>query len=325
MGEREKAVDPVLPVVLPACVAEHLHADTQSRPYAKMLPDALRDTLEERLDVTIESAAAVGGGCIATACRLETDAAPFFLKYGDEEVARTFPGEAAGLEALATADSPLTVPSVLETGPPTSGRPGFLVMEWINAGREGRRFWERFGEGLAALHRHTADEYGFPQDNFIGRSPQSNDWMDDWPTFFREQRLAPQVAMAREQNCWRPGWEDALEALYRRLPEILPATPEPSVLHGDLWKGNFMVTAVGTPALIDPATYYGHRETDLAMTELFGGYEDRFYEAYRSAWSLEPGYETRRDIYNLYHLLNHLNLFGGGYANSVEQILRPFA
>mgnify|MGYP000471041308 CR=1 FL=1 len=289
-----------------------------------MLPDALRDTLEERLDVTINAVAAVSGGCIANACRLETDAAPFFLKYGDEEVARTFPGEAAGLDALAAAESPLAVPAVRDTAAPTDDRPGFLVMEWINAGRKGRNFWERFGEGLAALHRHTAKTYGFERDNFIGRLPQSNDWTDDWPTFFREQRLAPQVAMAQERNRWRTDWDRPLQALYRRLPEILPASPEPSVLHGDLWQGNYMVTAVGDPALIDPATYYGHREADLAMTELFGGYDDAFYDAYRGAWSLASGYDTRRAVYNLYHLINHLNLFGGGYAGQVERILRPF-
>jgi len=289
-----------------------------------MLPDNLRETLEDRLDVTIESAASVGGGCIANACRLETDAAPFFLKYGDEKVARTFSGEAAGLEALGAAESPLEIPRVLDTAPPDGDRPGFLVMEWINAGRKGRNFWERFGEGLAALHRHTADEYGFERDNFIGRLPQSNEWMDEWPAFFRKERLAPQVDMARERDRWRSDWIGPLERLYRRLPEILPATPEPSVLHGDLWKGNYMVTAVGDPALIDPATYYGHREADLAMTELFGGYDNRFYEAYRATWSLESGYDTRRDVYNLYHLINHLNLFGGGYAGGVEQILRRF-
>lgn len=290
-----------------------------------MLPDALRDALEDQLEVQIESVAPVGGGCIANACRLETDGSPFFLKYGDDEVARTFPGEAAGLEALGTADSPLVVPSVVETAPPDGERSGFLVMEWINAGRQGRRFWERFGEGLAALHRHTADAYGFERDNFIGQLPQQNEWMERWPTFFREQRLEPQVEMARNRGRWRTNWTSPLDTLYRRLPEILPATPEPSVLHGDLWKGNFMVTAVGDPALIDPAAYYGHREADLAMTELFGGYDDRFYDAYRAAWSLAPGYEMRREVYNLYHLINHLNHFGGGYAGSVASTLEQFA
>ncbi len=289
-----------------------------------MIPDSLRETLEDRLDVTIESVAAVGGGCIANACRVETDGAPFFLKYGDEDVARTFPAEAAGLDALDEADSPLTVPSVLEIASPTDDHPGFLVMEWINSGRKGRRFWERFGEGLAELHRHTADEYGFDRNNFIGQSPQSNEWMDEWPAFFRSERLEPQVQMARDRGRWQSDWNRPLEALYRRLPELLPQTPDPSVLHGDLWKGNFMVTAVGEPAIFDPATYYGHREADLAMTELFGGFQDRFYDVYRDAWALEPGYETRRDIYNLYHLINHLNLFGAGYAGSVERTLTSF-
>lgn len=290
-----------------------------------MIPDSLRETLEARLDLTIDSVAPVSGGCIANACRLETDGSPLFLKYGDEDVARTFPGEAAGLEALGAADSPLVVPPVLETASPAGDRPGFLVMEWVNSGRKGRRFWDRFGEGLAELHRHAADAYGFEADNFIGQLPQKNEWMDNWPAFFRSQRLEPQVAMARERGRWRSDWTGALEALYRRLPEILPGAPEASVLHGDLWKGNFMVTATGEPAIIDPAAYYGHREADLAMTELFGGFQDRFYEAYRGAWDLEPGYETRRDVYNLYHLINHLNHFGAGYASSVERTLRPFA
>jgi len=289
-----------------------------------MLPDALRDALEDRLDVSIESAAAVGGGCIANASRVETDGRPVFLKYGDQEVARTFPGEAVGLEALGEADSPLRVPSVLDTAPPTDDRPGFLVMEWIHTGRKGRRFWEQFGDGLAALHRHAADAYGFDRDNFIGRLPQQNEWTDRWPTFFREQRLEPQVARARERGRWQSGWDRGLEGLYRRLPDILPQHPTPSVLHGDLWKGNFMVSAPGAPAIIDPAAYYGHREADLAMTELFGGFQDRFYEAYRASWGLESGYETRRDVYNLYHLVNHLNHFGGGYASSVERVLEPF-
>lgn len=289
-----------------------------------MVPDALRNELEDRLHITVESAAAVRGGCIANASRIETGGAPLFLKYGDDAVARTFPGEAAGLEALAAADSPLTIPSVVETAPPEGNRPGFLVMEWINSGRSGRRFWEAFGTGLAVLHRHTADAYGFEQDNFIGQSPQPNAWMDRWPSFFQEQRLAPQVEMARERGRWRTDWDAPLDRLYRRLPEILPPAPAASILHGDLWNGNYMVTATGEPAIIDPAAYYGHREADLAMTELFGGYDDRFYDAYRSAWSLAPGYETRRDIYNLYHLINHLNLFGGSYAAQVEDALRPF-
>jgi fructosamine-3-kinase len=289
------------------------------------LPESLREALESRMEAEIDEVVAVSGGCIANACRVETGGAPYFLKWGDEEVARTFPGEAAGLEALAAADSEVHVPSVVDTDSPTDERPGFLVMEWINTGRRGRRFWEDFGRGLADVHRRTADEYGFEQDNFIGRLPQSNTWMGSWPNFFREQRLEPQVEMARERGRWKSEWNRRLDTLYRRLDDLLPADPPASVLHGDLWKGNFMVTAIGEPALIDPATYYGHREADLAMTELFGGFEEPFYDAYREAWTLEPGYEERREIYNLYHLINHLNHFGAGYANSVANTLNAFA
>ncbi|PSQ95275.1 MAG: fructosamine kinase [Bacteroidetes bacterium SW_9_63_38] len=289
-----------------------------------MLPKVLRETLESRLDVTIHGASRVGGGCIASACRLDTDGGTLFLKYGDERVARTFPGEAAGLEAMRAAASPLIIPAVIDRASPDGDCPGFLVMEWIETGQESDSFWAAFGRGLAQMHRYAEAQYGFEQDNFIGRLPQQNEWMEAWPAFFRTQRLEPQVRMARERNRWQSDWTEGLEALYRRLPDLLPDTPEASVLHGDLWKGNYMVTAEGTPAVIDPATYYGHREADLAMTELFGGYKDRFYAAYREAWPLASGYETRKDVYNLYHLINHLNLFGAGYAGSVEEILRTF-
>mgnify|MGYP006268556217 CR=1 FL=1 len=286
-----------------------------------MIPDSLRDHLNGHLDMEIKGCAAVRGGSIANSCRLETPDASFFLKYGKREVAKTFAGEVAGLNALREACQSLMVPEVVETREATGDVPGYLLMQWINAGRLGRRFWEHFGRGLAEMHRVTHDRYGFGQSNHIGRLPQDNEWTEDWPTFFRHQRLDPQVARARESGQWQSDWDAALDRLYLHLPEYLPACPPASVLHGDLWKGNYMVTATGEPALIDPATYYGHREADLAMTELFGGYDDMFYRAYRDAWPLEDGYEIRKDIYNLYHLINHLNHFGGSYAGSVAKTL----
>jgi fructosamine-3-kinase len=198
-------------------------------------------------------------------------------------------------------------------------------MHWINSGRKGLHFWSAFGQGVVALHEHTGDAFGFEQDNFIGRLPQHNDTERTWPRFFRSQRLAPQVRMARERGAWQSEWDTPLETLYRRLPDLLPKQPPPSIVHGDLWSGNFMVTAVGEAALVDPAAYYGHREVDLAMTELFGGFDEAFYQSYRAAWPLEPGYEERRSIYNLYHLINHLNHFGGRYAGSVASTLQAFA
>lgn len=289
------------------------------------LPTTVAEAIAIHLSSPIRRVSSVGGGCIANATRIDTDEGAFFLKYGAGEVARTFPAEAAGLRALRAAGSPLIIPAVVAAEEDAAGHLGFLLMEWIETGAAGQDFWETFGRGLAALHRHTAGRYGFDQDNFIGRLPQRNGWAATWPAFFRHHRLEPQVQMARERGRWQSAWNRALESLYRRLDDLLPAQPPPSILHGDLWSGNFLVTLAGPAALIDPAAYYGHREADLAMTELFGGFSASLYGAYREAWPLAPGYDTRREIYNLYHLINHLNHFGGGYAGSVASILKRFA
>ena len=291
----------------------------------RALPEALRDRLETRLGRSIDRHTPVGGGCIANACRVEAGERSYFLKWGGADVARTFDAEAAGLRALRAAASPLVVPEVVATEPAGDEAPGFLVLDWIEEGRPDAAFWEAFGRGLAALHRHTVEGYGFEVDNFIGRLPQSNARYEAWPAFFRAERLDPQVKRAREAGRWRRIWDAGLDGLYARLGDLLPEKPSASILHGDLWSGNFLATTAGPAALIDPAAYFGHRETDLALTELFGGFDRAFYAAYREAWPLEPGYEERRKVYNLYHLINHLNHFGGGYAGSVASVVRRFA
>ncbi|MDX1529946.1 MAG: fructosamine kinase family protein, partial [Rhodothermales bacterium] len=204
--------------------------------------------------------------------------------------------------------------------------PGVLLMEWVEPRNKGRGFGERFGEGLAQLHRHTSGDgrYGFDRANFIGRLPQANDWHGSWPAFFRSRRLEPQVRMARERRRWRSGWTALADRLFDRLDALLPEAPPASVLHGARGGATARAAAGGRAALVDPAAYYGHRETDLSMTELFGGFDRDFYAGYRSAWPLEPGYDERREVYNLYHLLNHLNHFGASYAGGVERVLRRF-
>lgn len=289
-----------------------------------MLPEALSQALRPHLGAAIRKHASVGGGCIANASRLETDEGTYFLKWGRGEVAQTLPAEAAGLRALRGARSPLFVPDVRAVQAETEEAPGFLLMAWIEEGTRGTDFWEAFGQGLAALHRHTAERYGFDVDNFIGRLPQQNAWEPSWAAFFRAYRLEPQAAMARERGRWSSDWNAPFEALLDQLGALLPEQPPASVLHGDLWSGNFLVEVSGRAALIDPAAYYGHREADLAMTELFGGFSAPFCAAYREAWPLEPGYERRREVYNLYHLINHLNHFGQSYAGSVARILKRF-
>ncbi|MEP0548269.1 MAG: fructosamine kinase family protein [Rhodothermales bacterium] len=290
------------------------------------LPNAVVDRLRPHVG-DIRRSEPVGGGCIANAMRIEAGGTRYFLKWSGGEAGQTFEAEAAGLRALRNAASPLLVPDVMATWNADDTGPGALLMGWIEPGRTDAAFWERFGEALAALHRSTPADgrYGFERDNFIGRTPQPNAWRMTWPNFFRSQRLEPQIALARSRGGWRERWNAPAERLLDRLPEWLPVSPPASILHGDLWSGNFLPASDGCAALIDPATYYGHRETDLALTELFGGFDRRFYDAYRAAWPLEPGYAARREVYNLYHLLNHLNLFGAGYAGQVERTLRRFA
>ncbi len=260
------------------------------------LPDAVAESVRPHVGA-VRRASPVGGGCIANATRVEAERGQFFLKWGGGEVGQTFEAEAAGLRALRDAESPVLIPAVVAAWNGTEALAGVLLMEWIEAGNRDAGFWERFGEALATLHRTTSADgcYGFERDNFIGRSPQHNAWRPAWPDFFRSQRLEPQIEWAREAGRWQQEWSEPAERLLARLGDLLPASPPASILHGDLWSGNFLATRDGRAALIDPATYFGHRETDLALSELFGGFDSRFYDAYRAAWPLEPGYAERRD------------------------------
>ena len=284
------------------------------------MTEAVRAHIEEKVGL-VQAIEVIGGGCIANASRVATGAGDCFVKWGNASVAVTFEAEAAGLKALAAANTSLIIPTVISC----DATIGCLILEWVDTESKSASFSRAFGQALAHLHRHEGKDYGFDQDNFIGRTPQYNDWRSSWPAFFREMRLVPQVTMARKANLWQDAWDLALERLYQRLGDMLPDQPERSILHGDLWAGNYIVGVGGKAVLIDPACYYGHRETDLAMTELFGGFDRDFYAAYREAWPLTSGYEERRSIYNLYHLINHLNLFGSGYASGITSVLKSFA
>jgi len=281
---------------------------------------------------TLSKSTPVGGGSInETYCLEGSDAARYFLKLNDAQHLPMFVAEAEGLHAIAATDT-IRVPHPIAHG--SAGRQGYLVLEHLELSSHGDA--KLLGEQLAALHRCTSppsplqgggnrgitSRYGFTQDNFIGTTPQPNGWKDDWIDFWREQRLGFQLRLAEQNGCG-----GQLQRLGEKLMDSLPAffvgyTPQPSLLHGDLWSGNHAFLADGTPAIFDPAAYYGDREADLAMTELFGGYPADFYAAYRAAYPLDAGYATRRDLYNLYHVLNHANLFGGGYAGQAEQMMR---
>lgn len=285
--------------------------------------DAIRPEVEA-VTGPIARVEATGAGCISTALRIEAARGTFFLKASAGAPGDTFEAEAAGLEALrAAAPGDLGVPRVLGVRNRGAG-PGFLLLEWIEPGRADERHWRRLGAALAALHRAPAPgggAYGFDVDDFIGRLPQANGWMEDWPAFFARRRLLPQIERARAGGRWRKRWDAHAARLLAGIGGLLPARPRPSLLHGDLWSGNQLAGADGRAWLIDPAAYVGDREADLAMTELFGGFAPAFHDAYRAAWPIDPGYADRRAVYDLYHLLNHLNHFGGSYAASVERTL----
>jgi fructosamine-3-kinase len=230
-----------------------------------------------------------------------------------------FVAETAGLAAIG-ATATLPVPRSITHG--TVDDRSYLLLEYLELGSRGNA--ALLGERLAALHRHTASQFGFPHDNFIGSTPQPNARKNDWIDFWREQRLGFQLRLAAKN-----GYGE-LQHEGERLLDALPAffadyTPRPSLLHGDLWSGNHAYLADGTPVIFDPAAYYGDRECDLAMTELFGGYPADFYAAYRAAWPLDEGYGTRRDLYNLYHILNHANLFGDGYVRQAAQMMQKLS
>lgn len=280
------------------------------------LSNAIRDATHRPF--TLRAATPVGGGSINEAFRLEgTDGSRYFLKHNDAQHHPMFIAEAAGLDAIAATQA-IRVPQPVAHG--IAGAHSFLVLEHLDL--HGRGNADLLGEQLAALHRVHTLQFGWHQDNFIGTFPQPNAWTTDWLTFWRERRLGFQLALAAEN-----GYGGNLQRIGEKLLGALPAffagyTPQPSLLHGDLWGGNHGYLANGTPVLFDPAPYYGDREADLAMTELFGGFDARFYAAYRATWPLDDGYALRRDLYNLYHILNHANLFGGSYARQAEQMMQ---
>jgi fructosamine-3-kinase len=261
----------------------------------------------------------IGGGCINSAHELRGHAGSVFVKTNRAALAHMFEAEFHGLQEMADSGA-IRVPEPVCWG--VDGDTAYLVMEMIQLGGSGRGAMTRFGEQLAAMHRTTRDQFGWVMDNTIGSTIQINTPGQDWITFWREQRLGYQLQLAARHGCGgdlqRPG-----EQLLLQLPAFFSDhKPEASLLHGDLWSGNYSIDNQGQPVIFDPAVYYGDREADLAMTELFGGFGSEFYAAYNASWPLQPGYAVRKTLYNLYHILNHLNLFGGGYLSQAQHMLQ---
>ena len=285
-------------------------------PFPDGLDNAIRQIAGSR--TTIHRLTEVGGGSISRAFVAETDHGKWFIKLNQADLLDLFEAEADGLRALSSCPE-LQVPGVFGTG--TLGAEAFIALECMEFRPLRNQDGRAAGRALAALHRIAGTEFGWHRANYIGSTPQSNRLHEAWPDFFANERLCPQLALAE-----RHGHSQALIEGGMRLSENLSAfftthSPIASLLHGDLWSGNAACDARGRLVVVDPAVYHGDREADLAMTELFGGFPAGFRDAYRDDWPLADGYAQRRTLYNLYHVLNHLNLFGGGYLHQAERMI----
>jgi len=254
-----------------------------------------------------------GGGCINDAVILYGADHNYFVKLNSVEKLEMFVAEATGLESMKCTGT-IYVPGPLAHG--SCSDKAYLVLEALDLVGSGD--WTAMGRKLAKMHRHTADRFGWGRDNTIGSTPQHNQWTDNWTDFFCEHRLGFQFKLAHQNGHNFQQVDALIQSATKMLAEH---KTEPSLLHGDLWSGNASFLLDGQPVIYDPACYYGDRETDLAFSEFFGGFPSEFYQGYYGEWPLTEGYERRKILYNLYHILNHANLFGGSYADQAQRMI----
>jgi fructosamine-3-kinase len=273
--------------------------------------------LQKTLAVRLEGAHPVGGGCIGESFKCVTSTGLIFVKAVKASASAMLEAEAAGLAELERA-SAIRVPRVIAHGTYTGH--ALLALEWLDFTANTAHSSALLGQQLAALHRISAQQFGWSRDNTIGATPQRNAWCADWAEFWRQSRLAPQLEMAKAHGAKtkliESGWR-----LYEAAPRLLDHSPCASLVHGDLWGGNWATASDGAPVIFDPAIYFGDRETDIAMTQLFGGFNRSFYKAYTAEWPLDARASVRATLYNLYHVLNHFVLFGGSYAMQAERMI----
>ncbi|NEP59460.1 MAG: fructosamine kinase family protein [Symploca sp. SIO2G7] len=285
---------------------------------AKQISKVTGETFE------IKNRRSVGGGCINQGYCLIGETTNYFVKLNQASQIQMFEAEALGLKQMYETQT-IRIPQPICVG--TTADCSYIVLEWLElGGSQNNQSWIEMGRQLAAMHRATPSQesqgkFGWNENNTIGSTPQINTWTTDWGEFFAEHRIGYQLKLARRRGGNFPHQGRLLEV----IPRLLEHQPQPSLVHGDLWGGNAAVTQSGEPVIFDPATYIGDREVDLAMTELFGGFPSGFYRGYNEVWPLDQGYQKRKTLYNLYHILNHFNLFGSGYAQQaarmIEQVL----
>ncbi|MEL6502545.1 MAG: fructosamine kinase family protein [Cyanobacteria bacterium J06623_1] len=267
-------------------------------------------------EFAIADTQSVSGGCINQGYKISSSDAVYFVKINAASQEEMFAAEALGVKQM-SATQTITVPQPVCWG--TAGNSSYIVLQWLDLARGDDHSWTAMGHQLAALHREgTNENFGWSQNNTIGSTPQINTWMSNWADFFAQQRIGYQLKLAQRRGGSFPELNLVVDTVRDKLAD---RKPQPALVHGDLWSGNAAIAADGSPVIFDPATYYGDRETDIAMTELFGGFPSAFYRGYNEAWQLDDGYQQRKNVYNLYHVLNHFNLFGGGYGNQARRII----
>jgi len=272
-------------------------------------------------EIKVNSIRNVPGGCINVVYRIETTHGPFLVKTNH---ARKFPNmfaaEAAGLQLL-KANCNLKIPELIWQG--EVDNTAILILEYIESGKRIKNFFEDFGNKIASMHKCTSEYYGLDNDNYIGSLNQFNKKSNDGVAFFISQRLMPQIELAISNNKIDNKAVNDFEKLFMKLNQLLPAEPA-SLIHGDLWSGNFITDANGMTCIFDPAVSYSYRESDIAMTKLFGGFESAFYEGYNDVFLLQKNWQNRIELFNLYPLMVHVNLFGGSYLNQCREILKQY-
>lgn len=285
----------------------------------ELVQHILYETIDDQLEVI--DIAPVSGGCIHNAQKIVTDKGNYFIKMNHASDLNMFKTEYSGLELLASTKE-IDVPAPIASG--VQDGQAYLLLNFIDSGQRERSFWNDFGHALANLHKnHINDQYGLSYSNFIGRLDQFNEFSADWISFFTEQRLEVQLKLAFDNGYIDRSYLENCTRFYKKLPDLLPIEP-PSLLHGDLWSGNFMTGEDGQPVIIDPAVYYGNREIELSFTQMFGGFDRQFYRSYMEVYPLESGFDGRVDIYNIYPHLVHVNLFGPSYLGGVTPVIRKY-
>jgi protein-ribulosamine 3-kinase len=287
-------------------------------PILKRIEEILADGSDPSFKIV--SISEVAGGSINEAYKIDSKEKSFFVKVNDSKSSGMFESEIEGLTLLKEkSDFKIPIPVKCENYPGNS----ILILEYISSGAKTNNFFSTFGKTLADLHRNSHFKFGLENDNYIASLRQSNRQHQRWISFFVEERLDKQLKLAVDGKKVNASFRMRFEKIYDKLNDLIPEE-KPALLHGDLWSGNILSTEQETPCIFDPAVYYGHREIDIAMTKLFGGFSDLFYQSYNEAFKMENNWEERMDIHNLYPLMVHVNLFGGGYIDQVEKIIKKF-